>query len=255
MVKTIRVPWMMTAEWVEKTVGKRLDDRHYDPAYLVGGEALDVERPNGKLLLALRPGKVPAAARELARGALLRAARPTHKRPVAAGGAELYSGTVGWLNGEPTSFTREDRGWRDIQPLLWAMNRAFREACPDQYKVLRDAAGRTPEGRLIPFTAFTSAAVNRWGPEHNARMAVHRDDGNLPDSFGALTVIRAGAYSGGLLVFPRYRVAVDLRPGDVLIADNQEAHGNTAIVGEGDDWCRVSVVAFFHESNLPQPIA
>jgi hypothetical protein len=63
-----------------------------------------------------------------------------------------------------------------------------------------------------------------------------------------MTVIRSGDYSGGLLVFPRYRAAVDLHNGDVLICDNLETHGNTGIVS--DDFERLSIVAYFNESNL-----
>ena len=59
------------------------------------------------------------------------------------------------------------------------------------------------------------------------------------------------AYSGGLLVFPRYRLAVDLGSKDVLPADNREVQGNTAVVATDPDWCRVWVVASFHASNLP----
>ena len=52
-------------------------------------------------------------------------------------------------------------------------------------------------------------------------------------------------------MFPKYRIAVDLRGRDVLIADNTEAHGNTAIVGVSGPFERVSVITYFHEKNLP----
>jgi hypothetical protein len=248
MLETLRIAYRTSDEWLARAEGKFLDARHWD--YVVRFAAVNVLKPNGSLLLALRPNAIPRAVRDLAHGPLLRAARATHRRTGAAGGREeLYSGTIGCLNGEPTRFTRtHPSDWAAIQPLLRAMKRMFRDECPAEYTDLRDAACRTPPERLIPYTVFTSAAVNRWSPDHNARMAVHADDGNLPGAFGALTVLREGDYSGGLLVFPRYRVAVDLHAGDCLIADNREPHGNTAIIHDGD-FERVSVVAYYHSSN------
>jgi hypothetical protein len=75
-------------------------------------------------------------------------------------------------------------------------------------------------------------------------MGYHHDDGNIPGALGVLTV--AGEFTGGLLVFPKFRVAVNLRPGDVLIADNRELHGNTPITGN-----RLSIVCYAHSSNVP----
>jgi hypothetical protein len=84
-------------------------------------------------------------------------------------------------------------------------------------------------------------------------MGYHQDDGNLAGSYSAMTVISAGNYTGGLLVFPRWRVAVDVRVKDVLIADTgREPHGNTEIVPVNGYFCRVSVVAYFHGSNAAE---
>jgi hypothetical protein len=244
-VRTIRIP--MTDSWVESAIGTLPDKPYFDPP-VISGEAVDVLKPDGTLLLALRPHSLAWAACKMAYPVLLRAARPTTKRRVAAGGQEpFHSGTIGFLHGEMTFATRDNlKGYRLMWPLLNNIAQVFAEHCPDQYRLLREAAAQTPSEWLIPGTPFTSAAVNR-----NARMAVHKDDGNLPGAYGAMTVIRAGNYTGGLLVFPKYRVAVDLHNGDCLIADNQEAHGNTAIEGE-EGFERVSVVCYYHASNLPE---
>jgi hypothetical protein len=233
---------------VNTRLGKFVGARHYD--HLLPREAVDVLKPDGALLLALRPGKVPRAQRDVAWPALLGAAdgAAARTRKTAAGGAdELHSGCVGYLHGRATGWTRtQPEGWARLVPLFQAMDRGFREEAPAYYAFLRDATRGA--AHLIPGTVFSSAAVNRWSPEKNARMAVHYDGGNLPGALGALTALRSGSYSGGFLVFPRFRVAVDLRPGDLLIADNREAHGNGPI--DGRDFERVSVVAFFHASNL-----
>jgi hypothetical protein len=230
---------------VKRTTGCLLDDQHYD--FVIKGETVDVLKPDGSLLLALRPRAIPQAALNLAFPALIRAAKPTNMRPVAAGGAEKFrSGTVGYLNGETTAFARNDpKGWRAIEPLVRSVARVFKDQRPIEYQTLVEAAQRAQQN-LLAGTAFTTVQVNR-----NARMAVHPDDGNLPGALGAMTVIRDGDYSGGVLVFPKFRVAVDLHSGDCLIADNQEAHGNTAIVGIDGEFERVSIVCYFHYSNLP----
>jgi hypothetical protein len=100
-------------------------------------------------------------------------------------------------------------------------------------------------GCVVPGTSFTTVTANR------DPTGVHRDSGNLPGALGALTVIRAGPYTGGLFVYPEYRLAFDLRTGDVLIADQSEAHGNTVIVGVEGEYERVSVVCYVHASNVP----
>jgi hypothetical protein len=240
--KTIRLTNSLTDAWVEQAIGTFLDERHYDTVY--SGEVIDVFKPNGKLLFALRPRTIKSAAINLAYPALLRAAKVTNMRPVAAGGqANFCSGTIGYLNGEMTYATTSDpKGFSRIRPLLVNIDRAFAEHCSTHYARLTEAANQTTK-RIIP-TVFTSAAVNR-----NARMAIHRDEKNLAGALGAMTVIRAGDFSGGLLVFPKYRVAVDLQHGDRLIADNQEAHGNTSVLGD-PGFTRISVVAYLHSSNL-----
>ena len=48
-----------------------------------------------------------------------------------------------------------------------------------------------------------------------------------------LTVLEDGGYTGGLLVFPRWHVAVDVRDRDVLLFDPHEPYGNTAIAPQG----------------------
>jgi hypothetical protein len=126
------------------------------------------------------------------------------------------------------------------------MDRMFAEQRPEEYAVLQRAAARKPDQQLlIPQTCFTSAAVNR-----NARCAVHRDDNNLAGSCGVMAVSHSGEVSGGWLVWPQYRVAVEVGHLDCCVCDNQEPHGNTAIVrAAGAE--RVSVVAYYSDTNLP----
>ena len=219
-----------------------MDERHY--IHLIGAHDTDVYKPDGNLLLVFRRRRLLWADCTRAFKVLWRAARHTNRRTTAAGGAAKFlSGTVGFKDGKPTAFTRKDRkGWLALVPLLQAIDTQMKEHLPPWALAAQlEAAERTPSGLLIPGTSATTAQVNR-----DARMAVHPDAGNLEDAFGAITVIQGAEQTGGLLVFPKYRVACDLKSRDVLIADTHELHGNTNIEGT-----RLSVVLYFHCSNLP----
>jgi len=78
---------------------------------------------------------------------------------------------------------------------------------------------RTSEG-ITPFTTIT---CNRsW------RTAAHVDKGDLKEGYGVMCCL--GDFGGCDLVFPRYRVAVRYREGDVLLANVHEVHGNTPLL-------------------------
>ena len=244
MAELIRLVTTYPDPLVEGLLGRYPESRHY--VRVIGERDADVLKPDGSLLLSFRREVLPTWICH-AFEPMKRAAQPTNRRPRAQGDAKVFrSGTLGCLRGKLTATTSEDRdGWYKVQPLLRATNDVFRSECPDQHAHLLEAAGRAQPSCVIPDTAFTTVAANR-----NARMATHRDSGNLPGAYGVLTALRAGEYRGGLLVFPKFRVAVDLKYRDVLIADNREAHGNTAIEGTAGEFERVTAVAYFHASNL-----
>jgi hypothetical protein len=84
---------------------------------------------------------------------------------------------------------------------------------------------------------------------------VHTDKGDLDAGFSTIACLRRGEYTGGRLVFPEYRVAVDMHHGDLLLMDAHQYHGNTALVcacgTEPNNYCRecgaerISVVSYF----------
>lgn len=243
MVRRVDLLEALTDAWVESCIGRLLDERHYRDVYR--GEDVDVYKPNGQLLFALRPRVIGGVSIDLAYEDLKRAGnKHTTNRPDAAAGKEsIRSGTIGYLHGELTYHTTSlGAGYDRIKLLLAEMGRVFAKHRPQEYAVLQKAAPGMGKA-LIQATAFTTAAVNR-----TVQMGTHRDDGNISGGYGAMVVVRAGQQQGGLLVFPQYLVAVDVQDGDCLIADNQEAHGNTALSGE-EGFERVSVVAYSHSSN------
>ena len=202
-----------------------------------------VYKPDGSMLLAFRRRAVLAADWRLAFDAVRRGARktdPMFGRKLAAGGqSEFYSGTLGRMSGNLTYPTRDDpKGWERMRPLIRSLDAVFRSECPKEYAIQRELVRDIDPGYFVPGTPFTTVTANR-----SAQTAYHPDEGNVPGSFGVLSF--EGSYSGGLLVFPKYRVALNLRPLDVLIADNLELHGNTEIWGH-----RLSIVCYAHTSNI-----
>jgi hypothetical protein len=113
-----------------------------------------------------------------------------------------------------------------MTPLFEAIDSHFAEQVPDRYRQQLAVARATHPDWRIPGTAFTTVTVN-----NTYSTGVHQDAGDLPEGFSTLAVARRGAYTGGHLVLPRYRVAFDMRDGDLLLFDAHEWHGNTNM------WC------------------
>jgi hypothetical protein len=108
------------------------------------------------------------------------------------------------------------------------------------------AANKLDPAFLVPETPFTTITVN-----NTFRTAAHYDAGDLNEGLSnLLTLSNDGKYTGGYLIAPEYRVAVNPRPGDLLLINNHEVmHGNTPIVcPEGSE--RISLVVYFREKML-----
>ena len=69
------------------------------------------------------------------------------------------------------------------------------------------------------------------------------DKGDCKDGLTCFTVKKCGEYTGGELIFPEYRIAVNIEQGDLLLFNPHEAHCNNPIVGEG----RMSFVLYLRE--------
>lgn len=98
-----------------------------------------------------------------------------------------------------------------VLPLIHAVDDVFREELPKRYEAQRAIVEQTSPDWIIKGTNFTTVTVNE-----NWQTAVHKDKGDSSEGFGVMSVIEAGEYSGGYLVFPKYRIAVDMRTRDVV---------------------------------------
>jgi hypothetical protein len=107
------------------------------------------------------------------------------------------------------------KAWRES--ILWIQHSTQMEKVS---KTLRDYVLETSKG-VTPFTTIT--CNNKW------RTAAHIDSGDLKQGFGVLCCL--GDFEGCHLVFPRYKLAVRYREGDILLADvANQVHGNTPLL-------------------------
>lgn len=174
----------------------------------------------------------------------------------------IWSGIAGFYGrypripyGRATSYVDHNREkFEKSYPFARKLDKTFAELLPVRYGRQKVFADRLDNRFLIgEDTTFTTITVNTTTKDRNARMACHRDQGSLVPGFSNLTVISDGKrnWKGGYLVCPEVRVAINVRPGDLLLVDNMRViHGNTPIEapdsGE-DDLMRMSLVYYFRE--------
>lgn len=169
--------------------------------------------------------------------------------------APVFSGVAGWYDrypripyGRATSYTEKNfEKFKLSYPFLQKLAKGFAEFLPRRYNFQLDCTKKIDPAFVVPETPFTTITVNK-----TFRTAYHLDAGDLGDGFSNLSVLSNGKkYSGGMLVLPEYRAAVNVRPGDLLLIANHTAiHGNTPIVLEEEGAERYSIVAYFREKML-----
>jgi hypothetical protein len=169
--------------------------------------------------------------------------------------ATVFSGIAGFFDrypripyGRATSFTsnKPDKFAMGF-PFLQNLSKGFEELLPIRFAKQKEACNKLDQRFIIPGTVFTTLTVNK-----TFRTAAHRDAGDLNEGFSNLTVVsNNGKYKGGYLVLPEYRVAVNIRPGDLLLINNHEGiHGNTEMIIEDPEAERISFVSYFREKML-----
>jgi hypothetical protein len=167
----------------------------------------------------------------------------------------VNSGIAGWFDrypripyGRATAYTQNhfDK-FQMAFPFLQSLDRGFKELLPWRWGNQRAAADKIDPAFLVPETVFTTITVNK-----TFRTAAHYDAGDFADGLSNLLVLsNNGNYSGGYLVFPEYRIAVNVRPGDLLLVNNHEImHGNTPIVMNDEVAERISLVCYLREGML-----
>ena len=167
----------------------------------------------------------------------------------------VFSGIAGWYDrypripyGRATSYTaNQPEKFAMAFPFLQSLAKGFKDLLPWRYNNQMEAAKKIDQRFLVPGTPFTTITVNK-----TFRTAAHYDAGDLNEGLSNLLVLsNNGNYTGGYLIAPEYRVAVNVRPGDLLLINNHEVmHGNTPIVLGDEEAERVSLVCYFREKML-----
>jgi hypothetical protein len=133
--------------------------------------------------------------------------------------------------------------WIKAVPYIQMVSGIFKEHAPLQWEAQHEFIKCVHPDFVIPDTIFTTLTIN-----HSWRTALHTDKGDFRSGLGCMTAFEGGRYSGGELIFPRYRAAVDMRTGGICLADVHEFHGNNEIIGTPGQYIRVSAVFYARES-------
>jgi len=125
-------------------------------------------------------------------------------------------------------YTRENfQQYQESLPYFQHISSLYRDLVPDKFIQQWDRA-RLNEFH-IPLTPFSTITANR-----NFRTAVHKDSGDF-GGWACLSVLEENKYHGGLFVLPKFKVAINMRHGDFLIADVHQYHGNTELYETEED--------------------
>lgn len=256
----------ISPEELEPKKGKLLTDQDYNMV-LTGPTKL--AKPDGKPLCIYLPGALLETISSVY-PTLTKIRLQTDNRGLAsgtkrvnAGGTRtrampIHSGMLGAMDATPrrpycrlNAYSRKNlEKWNALFPLFQHMSNLFALHVPDRYSNQARVCENTHDDWVIPGTVFTTITIN-----NSYSTGVHTDKGDLDEGFSCLAVARKGEYEGGRLTFPEYRVAVDMKHGDLMLMDAHEWHGNTPIVcGCGErvnracETCgaeRISVVAYY----------
>lgn len=245
-----------------------IDDKDYDKLF---SESVFVSREDGSPLMVLLKNAIPTEINAQAWSVLKSFNPKTENRSTASGikaearkkedgtyskvtrvpkGWEVISGVIGFFERTVRMPYAHACAWnlkspekfQQLMPLVNEVDQLYKEHVPKKWREQRRIADATPADYLIGKSSFTTLTVNK-----NFRTSCHKDVGDLPEGFSCMTVIKQGAFNGGHLVLPNYRIAAELGTGDLILFDPHEFHGNTQIIPLTKNYVRCSIVYYFRE--------
>jgi hypothetical protein len=141
-----------------------------------------------------------------------------------------------------TKFLKEkNKEWIETLSLYEKVDEIFKQATPKHYKQQKKEYNKIHSQLKIPKTNFTTITVNR-----NFRTATHTDKGDLKNGLSCIICIGNNKYKGGFLGFPKQKVLVKMRPGDVIFMDSHQPHCNTKL-NTDKSGVRFSLVCYVRE--------
>lgn len=121
-----------------------------------------------------------------------------------------------------TSFTKNKlKHYQEGLPFIDEIADYYKKIRPEEYKIQYDRAHLNEFH--INDTPFSTITINR-----NFRTGLHKDAGDF-GGVACLTVLEEGLFNGGILMFPKYGIGINMRQGDLLIANVHNYHCNTEL--------------------------
>src|SRR5258708_5166286 len=148
----------------------------------------------------------------------------------AYGGKADMLGHYRWMNPPrpgaakcgPTAWTlRKPELYTNVLKFVKEINDIYKTHLPIEYAKQKEYVDTIDEGFKIKDTAFTTLYVLK-----NAPTATHVDTFDYPGAFGVMATL--GNFTGGDICFPRFRIAAEYQPRDLLLAEVPQWHGNFA---------------------------
>lgn len=144
-----------------------------------------------------------------------------------------------------TSWTRQKTDlYKAVRPFISKVDEIYRTFLPEQHAKQMEYVQTIPEKWRVPDTAFTTLYALK-----NAPTATHVDNFDYPQGFGCMASL--GNFRGGWLCFPRFRIAIDYQPGDLVLADVHQVHANFPIY---EDDMRIACVFFCRKEQHKCPV-
>mgnify|MGYP003134286485 CR=1 FL=1 len=260
----LRVRTKIPQEELDKKVGRIIGEKDYN-VRLTG--ATRVVGPSGRPLVIYLPKALSGAPNNEHYPVLHKIRATTNNRGLASG-SETYvvgnqsasnaiaSTIIGAFDGSPstprfpycrtTAWTgQHTEQFRSLYPLFNRVASLFKRYVPDRYATQMARAEVTDRAWRVGDTPFTTMTVNNTYPT-----GVHTDKGDLDEGYSCLAVWRRGQYTGGHLVLPEYRIAIDLQDGDLVLMDAHQYHGNTQLELQSEDAERISLVLYYRTEML-----
>jgi hypothetical protein len=135
--------------------------------------------------------------------------------------------------------------WKLVQPFIRSVDACFAFHAPEKYAIQKCVAEEIPPDWIIGRTAFSTLTVNV-----NFSIGYHQDANDLKEGLGVMAHLCLGEYQDGLLVIPRYRVALKLKHRDVVLFDVQQVHGVEPLKGAWGRFTRMTIVHYLREDLL-----
>ncbi len=138
-----------------------------------------------------------------------------------------------------TSFTKNKlKHYEEGLPFIDEISDYYKKIRPDEYKIQYDRAHLNEFH--INDTPFSTITINR-----NFRTGLHQDAGDF-GGVACLTVLEEGVFNGGILMFPKYGIGINMRQGDLLIANVHQYHCNTELwtTKKQDEYNKINCKSF-----------